>query len=138
MADPTIHLGSKGPAVKKAQQHLICRYYLADGTDDGTFGPVTLAAVRAYQTDRSAGHFWALSFPLAVDGIIGPQTWGRLAPPQISEGSNGSAVRLCQEILKTYPNPNYDPGPVDGKFGDITEAAVKAFQADHFDPAFTG
>ena len=37
-------------------------------------------------------------------------------------------VRLCQNILKSFGNPAFDPGPVDGIFGPHTEAAVKAFQ----------
>ena len=37
-------------------------------------------------------------------------------------------LKLCQEILKSFSNPMFDPGPADGIFGDHTEAAVKAFQ----------
>jgi peptidoglycan hydrolase-like protein with peptidoglycan-binding domain len=133
MTDPTIHLGSTGPAVKKAQQQLNCRNYLPNGSDDGIFGPQTEKAVRTYQTDRSTGHFLAVTFPLDVDGIVGPQTWGRLAPQEISKGSKGSPVRLCQELLKRYGLPAYDPGPIDGDFGPITEGAVKAFQKDNTD-----
>jgi peptidoglycan hydrolase-like protein with peptidoglycan-binding domain len=73
MADPIIKLGSTGAAVKKAQQNLIFRYfYLPPGTDDGIFGPATENAVRQYQRHRSAGQSWRFSFPLAVDGIVGP------------------------------------------------------------------
>jgi peptidoglycan hydrolase-like protein with peptidoglycan-binding domain len=128
MADPIIKLGSKGDAVKKAQKALIERYYLAVGTNDGIFGHVTDFAVRSYQNDRSVGHFMAFSFPLIIDGIVGPQTWHRLAPETVQKGSKGSAVRLLQEILKSFGDPQFDPGPVDGDFGPITETAVKAFQ----------
>jgi peptidoglycan hydrolase-like protein with peptidoglycan-binding domain len=100
---------------------------------DGKFGPVTDFAVRSYQNDRSAGHFYAFSFPLAIDGIVGPQTWFRLTPPEIKKGSKGNAVRLVQELLKSFATPPYDPGPVDGDFGPLTETAVKAFQADFVD-----
>lgn len=133
MADPIIKKGSQGEAVKKAQKALIWRYYLPPGTDDGKFGPVTDLAVRNYQNDRSQGHFYAFSFPLALDGIVGPQTWFRLAPAEIQKGSKGSAVRLVQELLKSFAYPPYDPGPVDGDFGPLTETAVKAFQADYYD-----
>jgi peptidoglycan hydrolase-like protein with peptidoglycan-binding domain len=128
MADPIIKLGSKSDAVKKAQKALIERYYLPAGSDDGIFGPVTDFAVRSYQNDRSAGHFNAFSFPLIVDGIVGPQTWHRLTPPTVKKGSTGSAVKLLQEILKSFADPVFDPGAVDGNFGVTTEAAVKAFQ----------
>lgn len=133
MADPIIKLSSTGAAVKKAQKALICRYYLPSGTDDGIFGPVTQNRVIRYQLDRSAGEINAFSFPLVVDGIVGPQTWSRLTPPTIKKAPTGSTVHLLQEILKSFGYPPYDPGPVDGDFGPLTEAAVKAFQGDYLD-----
>jgi len=130
MADPIIKLGSKGDAVKKAQRALIERFYLfGAGQDDGIFGPITDLAVRNYQRDRSTGEFNAFSFPLKIDGIVGPATWFRLAPPTVKKGSSGSAVRLLQEILKSFGSPEFDPGPVDGQFGPLTENAVKAIEA---------
>lgn len=133
MADPIIKKGSKGEAVKKAQRALIQRYYLGMGQDDGAFGPITDLAVRNYQKDRSAGEFYAFSFPLKIDGIVGPATWFRLDPDQVKKGSKGGGVRLLQELLKSFSVPQYDPGAVDGDFGPLTETAVKAFQADFFD-----
>jgi peptidoglycan hydrolase-like protein with peptidoglycan-binding domain len=133
MADPIIKKGSTGDAVKKAQKALIQRYYLTPGDDDGKFGPVTDYAVRSYQYNRSAGEFYALSFPLVIDGIVGPATWFRLAPDTIKKGSKGNGVRFLQEALKNFAYPPYDPGPVDGDFGPLTETAVKAFQADYYD-----
>jgi len=133
MADAIIKSGSTGSEVKKAQQALMCRYYLPPNTDDGIFGPVTRNRVLAYQLDRSAGQFSAFSFPLYPDGIVGPQTWFRLAPELVKKGSNGHGVRLLQEILKSFGNPPYDPGPVDGNFGSLTEDAVKAVQGDFVD-----
>ena len=133
MADPIIKLGSTGDAVKKAQKALIERYYLAVGTNDGIFGPVTDFAVRSYQNDRSVGHFNAFSFPLTIDGIVGPQTWFRLTPTEVKKGSKGNAVRLLQELLKGFAYPPFDPGPVDGDFGALTETAVRAFQTDFVD-----
>lgn len=133
MADPIIKAGSKGAAVKKAQQALICRFYLPPGTDDGIFGPVTRNSVLRYQLDRAAGEFNAFSFPLTVDGIVGPQTWFRLTPQLVKKGSKGNAVRLLQQILKSFAFPPYDPGPVDGDFGALTDAAVRAVQGDFVD-----
>lgn len=131
MADPIIKIGSNGAAVKKAQQALIDRYYLWDGTADGIFGPVTRKNVIRYQLDRSAGEWNAYSYPLKIDGIVGPATWSRLTPPVIKKKSTGNAVRLLQEILKSWGYPPYDPGPVDAKFGSLTETAVKAVQTDY-------
>jgi peptidoglycan hydrolase-like protein with peptidoglycan-binding domain len=131
MADPIIKLGSTGEAVKKAQRQLVLRYYLPPGTDDGIFGPVTRNRVLRYQLDRAAGEFYAFSFPLGADGIIGPQTWFRLAPDTVRRGSSGDGVRLLQEILRGFGYPPYDPGPVDGDFGAQTESAVRAVQKDY-------
>ena len=131
MADPIIKIGSTGSAVKKAQQALIDRFYLWDGTADGVFGPVTRKNVIRYQLDRSVGEWNALSYPLKIDGIVGPATWFRLTPAVIKKKSKGNGVRLLQEILKNWGWPAYDPGPVDGAFGALTEAAVKAVQTDY-------
>jgi peptidoglycan hydrolase-like protein with peptidoglycan-binding domain len=128
MSDPTIMLGSTGEAVKKAQRELIYRYYLPAGTDDGIFGPITRNRVLQYQLDRGAGGYNAYSFPLEVDGIVGPQTWARLAPATVKSGSSGNGVFLLQEILKSFSYPPFDPGPVDGKFGPLTKSAVEKYQ----------
>jgi len=116
MADPTIKKGSKGTAVKKAQRALKARGY-DTGAVDGIFGPKTERQVKLYQADRG----------LQVDGIIGPETWARLAPPTIKEGDEGDAVKMLQELLLSF---GYDPGPVDGVFGAQTKAAVISFQDD--------
>ncbi|MGD1912606.1 MAG: peptidoglycan-binding protein [Rivularia sp. (in: cyanobacteria)] len=133
MNNPIIRIGSSGDAVKKAQKALIQRYYLSVGTDDGKFGPVTDLAVRNYQFDRSAGKFNAYSFPLKIDGIVGPATWFRLDPQVVQRGSRDNTVRLLQEILKSFAFPPFDPGPIDSIFGINTENAVKEFQSEFFD-----
>jgi Putative peptidoglycan binding domain len=92
-----------------------------------------VAATVVSDLDRAVGEFSAFSFPLNVDGIIGRQTWFRLAPETVRNGSQGNGVRLLQEILKSFAFPAYDPGPVDGDFGPLTEAAVRAFQGDFVD-----
>jgi peptidoglycan hydrolase-like protein with peptidoglycan-binding domain len=127
------------PEVKKAQQRLICRCYLNHGDDDGINGPHTHDAVHDYQLFRSLGHPWAFNIPLAVDGILGPNTKGRLSPPQIQQGAHGRWVTLCQSILTHLAhtlggNPAWDPQGIDADFGPKTDAAVKAFQGDHTEP----
>jgi murein L,D-transpeptidase YcbB/YkuD len=65
-ARPTICNGSRGDAVRAAQQ-LLNRH--GAGLDmDGVFGNLTEAAVRRFQTESA----------LSVDGVVGPITWGRL------------------------------------------------------------
>lgn len=62
--------GSRGAAVSTLQQQL--RDHGFDpGPIDGIFGPRTLAAVRAFQSQQG----------IAVDGIVGPITNGRLGAP---------------------------------------------------------
>ena len=131
MPHPTIQRGSRGDAVREAQQALIDRGYdVGPAGPDGIFGIYTYRAVLNYQFDRSTGQFWALSYPLVVDGMIGPQTWGRLAPDTIRKGSKGAGVRLLQTMLKDWGTPELDPGPIDGIFGAQTEMAVENFQAE--------
>lgn len=131
MAHPTIQRGSRGEAVRLAQEALDGRgYSVGPAGADGIFGIHTYRAVLNYQYDRSAGQFWALVYPLVIDGIVGPQTWGRLAPDTIRSGSTGIGVRLLQAILKDTGVPSWDPGPIDGVFGPLTDGAVRNFQGD--------
>ena len=65
-AEPTLVEGDTGPAVQTLQTRL--NVWGAKLTVDGSFGPATLAAVKAFQ----AAHH------LTVDGVVGPQTWAAL------------------------------------------------------------
>ena len=59
---PTIQRGSTGSHVSYLQSRL------GGLVVDGDFGPATEARVRAFQKSRG----------IAVDGIVGRQTWGRI------------------------------------------------------------
>jgi peptidoglycan hydrolase-like protein with peptidoglycan-binding domain len=50
-----------------------------------------------------------------------------MAEPVLKKGSNKPAVRDLQEAMKAL---GHDPGPINGVFGEATEAAVKAFQQE--------
>ena len=144
----TLEYGSEGSAVKKMQQKLKDLGYLS-GSADGIFGVGTQAAVIAFQKNNN----------LTADGKAGSATLSKLysgrankasgSAVKISDkqkggrdttdiastgyetlqnGSEGTAVRKLQERLKKL---GYAVGSVDGKFGDATEAAVMAFQAQN-------
>jgi peptidoglycan hydrolase-like protein with peptidoglycan-binding domain len=93
------------------------------GPIDGLYGPLTEAAVRSFQ--RSQG--------LAVDGIAGPRTWKAVRSPThllsrgAGYGTNGGSkpVRVLQRRLRGL---GHSPGPIDGRYGPLTEAAVRSFQ----------
>lgn len=84
---------------------------------DGVFGPVTGAAVHAFQKSQN----------LTVDGIVGPKTWGALAGtlPTIRKDASGPAVVRLQHLLNVA-GAALEP---DGDFGALTHVAVREYQA---------
>jgi peptidoglycan hydrolase-like protein with peptidoglycan-binding domain len=69
----TVRRGSVGPAVKAFQDQMNARSIAAGGVAylavDGVFGAKTEAA--AYYIQNRLADYWGI----AVDGIVGPQTW---------------------------------------------------------------
>jgi len=63
---PTVRRGNEGVWVNLLQRLLTAAG--EDCTPDGIFGPGTEACVRRFQTSKRLTH----------DGIVGPQTWGKL------------------------------------------------------------
>ena len=108
---PTVQQGARGERVKTAQYLLNAAG--ASLSVDGDFGPATAAAVRSFQSGHGLG----------VDGVVGSQTWARLAVT-IRQGSTGNAVRALQSQLTAHGFPT----TVDGNFGPGTAAGVRAFQ----------
>jgi len=111
---------SSGDVTSRAVQYLL-NAHGATLAVDGIFGPKTAAAVRSFQ--RSHG--------LVVDGVVGDQTWPALLVT-VSRGSHGPAVKAVQEELNARVTPyGYQnlQVAVDGSFGPMTDAAVRAFQA---------
>lgn len=69
MADrDTLRSGASGDEVTSLQNMLLQFGHDQVGTADGVFGANTDAAVRAFQEAHG----------IAVDGIVGPQTWEAL------------------------------------------------------------
>lgn len=86
-------------------------------TVDGEIGPLTDAAIKSFQTDNS----------LTADGIVGNQTWPLLVA-EVAQGDSGDAVKAAQDQLSMRTIPECLNLTVDGSFGPLTEAAVRAFQ----------
>jgi peptidoglycan hydrolase-like protein with peptidoglycan-binding domain len=117
---------SPWPLVRKGDRNhpVVTLQYLLRARDhevvaDGIFGPLTDAAVRAFQGEKH----------LVVDGIVGPRTWSALIV-QVQKGSRGDAVRGVQEEFQ-FRNLSGDPATglqVDGIFGPRTDTAVRSFQ----------
>jgi Putative peptidoglycan binding domain len=107
--------GRIGPLADTVQYLLRARGYSA--TVDGQVGPQTTAAIKTFQTDRG----------IASDGIVGNQTWPVLIV-EVSQGDQGDAVRAVQEQLQYRDLPACKSLAIDGDFGSLTDAAVRAFQ----------
>ncbi|MTE18897.1 hypothetical protein F0L17_07070 [Streptomyces sp. TRM43335] len=113
---PVLKQGSTGTNVTAAQ-YLLRAHGHTDVAADGVYGPKTASAARSFQSANG----------LAVDGVIGPDTFSELVVT-LREGARGEAVRALQTLLaKKYGYPNVT---VDGVFGPLTKDAVLDFQRD--------
>ena len=117
----TLEDGSAGTQVRTLQQRLKDLGYY-NGSVDGSFGESTTAAVMAFQLRNN----------LTVDGKAGPATQrvlfgskSNITYPSMREGEEGTSVRNLQYTL--YELGYYD-GSIDGKYGQTTADAVRAFQ----------
>ena len=79
---PLIRYGSKGNYVLIAQDGLITLGYTTGGLD-GVFGNRTDSAVRQFQARKG----------LAVDGILGNNTWRALMTDVVGKGSSSTTIQ---------------------------------------------
>lgn len=120
----TVKKGDKGYATSDIQRRLKKMGFTNLDTD-GIFGSLTSQAVSQFQQDRG----------LLANGIVDEETWQELVEASYSVGERtlylkspmiqGDDVRTLQIWLRTL---GFDPGPVDGDFGEETEEALKEFQ----------
>lgn len=121
-----IRSGDSGERVTDVQTRLVALGYDVPASErGGRFGPGTEAAVRALQERRG----------LAVDGIVGPDTWRALVEATWTLGDRvlylrspnlrGDDVRELQDRLLTL---GFDAWRVDGIFGPRTAEGVREFQ----------
>ncbi|MGW2183449.1 L,D-transpeptidase family protein [Streptomyces sp. NPDC001732] len=108
---PTLRTGAQGSTVTALQQLLTARGHSL--TADGSFGNLTAAAVQAFQTEQH----------LQADGVVGPNTWNALTTT-LRTGAQGDAVTALQRLLTARGHSL----TADGSFGNLTAAAVQAFQ----------
>lgn len=117
--------GSEGADVFKIQQALTDKGYFT-GPINSKFGPLTEAAVIAFQKINGLGN----------NGTVDERLLSLICMPSIKvkvnakleglrNGSEGDEVKKLQQILK---DKGFYNGPILGKFGPLTEAAVIAFQ----------
>lgn len=110
-------------AVRALQRRLAGLGY-QPGPIDGRYGRMTEAAVTRFQATHS----------LTADGIAGVRTLAALAAakpllyPGQGYGPNGS--RAVTSLQRHLAAAGYSPGPVDGRYGPLTERAVTRFQRD--------
>ncbi len=147
--DVALSKGSQGEEVKVLQRFLIGESYLRQGLDTGYFGSLTESALRKFQTDHS----------ISVNGILDRATYEKMkevAQMNQSQGSgtvpksnmststsqnsvntsggllkgnSGEAVKVLQRALISLKL--LASGLDTGYFGQLTENALKKFQAEN-------
>ena len=118
----TIRLGDTGEDVKRLQRVLARMKSLSPDRVTGSFESVTESAVKDFQQSQG----------LTVDGVVGPNTWGKLpayreASPVLQNGSLGPVVAMVQRVLKTGFSFS---GAIDGIYGPQTATAIRTYQQD--------
>jgi len=86
-------------------------------TVDGNIGPTTTAAIESFQADNG----------LVAEGVVGNETWPKLII-EVAQNDTGDAVEAAQDQLSIRDLPQTKNLSVDGIFGPLTDAAVRAFQ----------
>ena len=112
-----VQQGSKGDAVSAAQSQIHSR---GDGaaqiTVDGSFGPVTNDAVRAFQT----------LVGLSVDGIVGLQTWNHLVNGYLAAPDPQTAAK---NVFSAWEAHNRDQAAKNATPAAVNQVFAQSFSA---------
>ena len=118
-------LGDVGQGVSDLQQRLARLGYLRGDDRLGEYGDGTARAVRSFQRDRG----------LRTDGLCGRHTWSSVVEAGFRLGDRLLYQRIpmlhgddVAELQRQLSALGFDPGGVDGIFGDQTASAVADFQ----------
>ena len=132
----TLRKGNSGAAVTNLQNRLSSAGYYS-GPITGYYGELTRLAVRKFQAAKG----------LAPDGVAGPNTLAvllnqtasasqpsnrvqALAPSSITRFSTTASGFSVLDLQRRLKSRGFDPGPLDGRMGPLTNAAIaKAQQA---------
>ena len=120
-----LHEGDSGKAVVDLQERL-GRLGFEHGDDQlGAYGPGTAVAVQVFQSQRG----------LRVDGVCDNETWSSLVEAGFRLGDRLLYRRSpmlqgddVADVQRRLSGLGFDPGGVDGIFGDNTHAAITEFQ----------
>ena len=127
LGDSVLALGSGynspggSPLVRVVQRDLEAGGY-PPGPVDGFYGPRTRHALVAFQAAHG----------LQVDGVVGPRTWAALNEPVLilgpGAGDQAGGENVVRSLQRRLAAAGNSPGPIDGRYGVLTEAAVRRFQ----------
>lgn len=127
-----LRLGDSGREVSRMQERLITLGYLS-GKASGRFDASTEKAVYAFQK-RNVSYADGVAGPMTLKALYSSNAKGTTSSSGVVGVSlrkgmrDSTAVRNMQTRLRAL---GYYSGSSDGAFGDSTEAAVKAFQANN-------
>jgi peptidoglycan hydrolase-like protein with peptidoglycan-binding domain len=115
---------SGSPPVRVLQRDLGAGGY-PSGPVDGLYGLRTRHAVVAFQ----------MAHGLQVDGVVGPRTWAALSEPVLvlgpGAGDQAGGESVVRSLQHRLASAGTSPGPIDGRYGVLTDAAVRRFQRAH-------
>jgi peptidoglycan hydrolase-like protein with peptidoglycan-binding domain/tetratricopeptide (TPR) repeat protein len=116
------YASAHGSRIVRALQRRLAGLGYSPGPIDGRYGPLTEAAVIRFQTAHG----------LVTDGIDGPSTMAALASARLvlypGDGYVPGGSRLVRSLQRHLSAAGFKPGPIDGRYGPLTERAVIRFQ----------